>query len=128
MVKLKPGDRVSCRLKEGMIVNPYRSDFDDIKTFDIIASDSVGYYLFIPPYTYIKGSEKVDSFLLKKEKFSKKYLGDEVVYINESLIYKIISQMDGSVCSHCREFSYKAAPNQEDGTFLCYLCKTDPYR
>jgi len=128
MVKLKPGDRVSCRLKEGMIVNPYRSDFDDIKTFDIIASDSAGYYLFVPPYTYIKGSEEVDSFLLKKVKFDKKYLGDEVVYISESLVYKIVSQMDGCQCSRCKEFSYKAAPNQKDGTFLCWRCRDDPFR
>jgi hypothetical protein len=128
MVKLKPGDRISCRLKEGTIVSPYCSDFDDIKTFDIIANDKVGYYLFIPPYLYLKEAEKVDSFLLKKLELHKKYLGDFIAYINENLVYKIISQMDGCCCARCADFSYKAAPNQEDGSFLCYLCLTDPYR
>lgn len=128
MAKLKAGDRVVCRLKERAIINPYRADYDEVKVFDIIANNSNGYYLYVQPYVFIKDAVKIDNLFLKSLNLHKKYLNDSVVYIAENFVYRIESQMDGCVCDNCQEFSYKALPNQEDGGFICFLCRQDPYR
>jgi hypothetical protein len=128
MVKLKIGDRVDCCLKSNTIVNPYLSDHDEIKTFEIIAKDKSGYYLFVPSYIFIKNSIKADKYLCKKIGASLKYIDDEVVYIGEGLIYKINYVMDGCLCSRCGEFYYMASPNQLDGTLVCWGCRDNPYR
>lgn len=128
MTKLKPGDCVICRLKDKVIVNPYSSDYDELKTFDIIASDSLGYYLYIPPYTFLKGTVRVDFALLKTLAIDKKYLNDSILYIDSGLIYKVRHLMDGCACSVCKDFYYQAEPNQENGTMICWSCRNDPYR
>lgn len=128
MTKLKPGDRIVCRLKENAIVNPYNSDYDELKSFDIIASDNLGYLLYVPPYTFIKGSVRADSLFLKQYKLDKKYLGDLMVYIGEGFVYKIKSRLDGCMCVKCKDFYYQASPNQENGTLICWSCRSDPYR
>lgn len=46
MVKFKPGDRVDCCVKWNEIVSPYSTDYEEVIPFEIIASDSTGYYLF----------------------------------------------------------------------------------
>jgi hypothetical protein len=33
-------------------------------------------------------------------------------------------EMDGCVCSKCHNFYPYAEPNQEDGTLICYSCRT----
>lgn len=36
---------------------------------------------------------------------------------------------DGEKCAKCKEFTMMAEPNQSDGkTFICYLCRKDPWR
>lgn len=128
MVKLKPGDQILCRLKNDTIVNPYDSDFDSVKSFNIIGVDDCGYYLFIPPYTFVKGSVKADFVFVKQNKLNKKYLGDEILYIDERYVYKIKSQLDGYVCYRCKDFFHQATTNQENGSFICWSCRNDEYR
>lgn len=128
MVKLNPGDQVLCRLKEDAIVSPYSSEFDSVKSFDIIAVDNFGYYLFIPPYTFMKGSIQADSVFLKQKNLNKKYLGDQILYIGEGYVYKIKSQIDGCTCLKCKDFYHQAAPNQDNGSFICWTCRNDKYR
>lgn len=128
MARLKIGDRIICRLREKTVVNPYTSDYDEVASFDIIAIDNLGYYLYIPPYTFIKGSVRADSFLLKQLSLTKKYLGDDILYIREGFVYKVKSEVDGCTCDKCKDFFYQAAPNQDNGTFLCWECRQNPYR
>jgi hypothetical protein len=128
MAKLNPGDTILCRLKEDAVVNPYNSDFDSVKSFDIIAVDSLGYYLFIPPYTFIKGSVTADLFFIKQVKLDKKFLGDSILYIGEGYVYKIKSQIDGCACVTCKNFYHQAVPNQENGSLICWSCRSDKHR
>jgi len=39
---------------------------------------------------------------------------------------KIKSYPDGLWCQHCGTFCHMAEPNQDDGGFLCYVCRTKP--
>ena len=125
MVRLKPGDRVNCRLKESRIVNPY-SEFDEEKTFDIIAINDGGYYLFVPIYYNIKESYKIDYFDAKEMSASSKFIGEECVYILENLVAKIHTVLDGLACDKCNVFYEYATANQKDSTFICWTCRTYP--
>jgi len=126
MANLKPGDSVLCHLKEDIIVNP-SSDYDDTKRFDIIANEKNGYYLFISPFVFIKNTITINNTLIKQLNLHKKYLNDSTIYIDENLVFKVASQIDGSVCDRCKEFSYKASPDK-DGSFFCWSCKDNPFR
>jgi len=34
----------------------------------------------------------------------------------------------GAICKLCGDVNIYAAPNQDDGSFVCYPCRQDPYR
>ena len=129
MAKLKPGDRVACRVKSNVIVSPYNPDYDEVVTLDIVAKDkSTGYYLYVPCYRLLKGSVTVDKSLCKQYGIDHKFLGEQVILIQVSAIYKISSILDGCFCANCHEFFQMAEPNQEDGTLICWSCRQNPYR
>jgi hypothetical protein len=127
MAKLKPGDRVDCRVKQAAIVSPYK-DYDEIKTFEIVAVDKHGYYLYVPSYYSLKTSVKADKSQCKHLGIDKKFLDENIVYIQENMIARINSILDGMVCSKCKDFFQMASPNQPDGTLICYACRFNPYR
>lgn len=126
MTKLKPGDRIDCRVKSAAIVSPYH-EYDEVMTFEIVASDNYGYYLYVPHYIYIKGCNKADKMQCRHLSIDKKFLDENIVYINATSIARVVYVMDGMSCRHCKEFYPMAEANQEDGTLLCYSCRQDPY-
>ena len=128
MTKLKPGDRVDCRVKMNTIVSPYNGDYDQVVTFEIVSKDNLGYYVYVPQYIYIAGSVTVDKYLANQLSIDKKFLGEKIIYIQGSLISKVSSILDGMSCANCKEFFQMAEPNQEDGTLICYTCRQNPYR
>lgn len=128
MTKLKPGDRVDCRISLNAIVSPYNPDYDEVKTFEIVAKDRTGYYLFVPCYVLLKGTVAADKYLCQKLGINKKFLNEQIMYIQEGLVHKVNSIMDGCLCVKCNDFYYQATPNQEDGTLICWSCRQNPYR
>lgn len=127
MDELKPGDRVDCCIRFSSIVSPYRQH-DEVRTFEIVATDEFGYYLFVPGYIYIKGSVKADSFQCKVLGINPRFLNEQIIYIQDNLINNVHSVMDGATCSRCKEFYTMAEANQDDGTMICWSCRKDPYR
>jgi hypothetical protein len=127
MARLKAGDRVSCKLKESNVSNPYDS-FDDIKTFEIISVDHNcnGYYLYIPPYVFVKDSKKVDNYNYRKFGINPKYIGDDYIFIEEKMVYQVSFVLEGACCSRCQEFSDYVQDAKED--WLCWSCVAYPYR
>ena len=123
MAKLKAGDRVSCKLLPGAIVSGY-SAYDEIKVFEIIAADNVGYFLYVPSYIYMQNSATIDNFSVSKLNISNRFLGEQCAYISESLVYRVISKLDGMFCNKCHEFYDYAAANQPDNTLICWNCRT----
>src|SRR5258706_13528155 len=127
MTKLKPGDRVDCRVKASTIVSPYKS-YDEIKTFEIVAIDNHGYYLYVPHYYALKGTSIANKHQCKALGIDKKFLDEHIVYIQENMVAHVHDKMDGLSCKICREFFQYAASNQSDGTLICYSCRQNPYR
>ena len=128
MAKLKPGDRVDCRVKLNAIVSPYNPDYDEVVSFEIVAKDSSGVFLYVPQYRTLKGTVTADKHLCKRLGINGRFLGEQVMYIQGSMIYKISSILDGLFCAKCHEFYMMAEPNQEDGTLICWSCRQNPYR
>jgi len=126
MQKLEPGDTINCMIKSSLIVSPYHS-YDEIKDFVIVAKDNCGYYLYVPHYYNIKNSIIVDSRLVKNLGINKKYLDENIVYIDASLISSIDKSHDGLACKICKNFATFASSNQEDGTFICFSCRQNPH-
>ena len=127
MTKLKPGDLIDCRVKQSVIVGPYK-DYDEIKTFQIIAKDKHGYYLYVPSYYLLKDTRKADKYQCKSLGIDLKFIDEPFIYIQGNMILRINSILDGMACSNCEEFYSMAEPNQEDGTLICYSCRMNPYR
>jgi hypothetical protein len=127
MVNLKPGDRVDCRVKANAIVGPYR-DYDILKTFEIVATDQYGYYLYVPIHLTIKGSVKADQYQCKQLGIDKRFVDERIIYIQGNLVFQINHIMDGMCCARCREFYPMASANQDDGTLICFSCRSNPYR
>lgn len=63
MAQLKPGDRVACLLREYKIVSPYETYYESITTFEIVANDNAGYFLFVPGFLFLKESIIADKNL-----------------------------------------------------------------
>ena len=127
MARLKPGDRIECRVKESVITNPYK-EFDELMTLEIVSKDLSGCYVYVPPYLTLKNTFKLDSYKCKELEVDKRFLGVDCIYVATNLIYKISSQIDGMRCKKCEEFCHMAACNQSDGSFICWGCRNNPYR
>lgn len=126
MGKLKPGDRISCKIRSGHIVNAYDSDWDEKRTFEIVATDNRGYYIFVPHYLYLKGGLKVNEYNAKTHGIDKKFFGEIILYILENSVINVESRADGLTCANCEEF-YPMA-ECEEFVFICWVCKNYPYR
>jgi hypothetical protein len=124
--KLKPGDVVSCRVRSAAIVSPYRT-YDEIISFVIVAVDEHGYYLFVPYYLLLKETMIADQYKCRALGIDKRYLDENIIYIQENLIAAITSEQDGMACRVCKEFFPYAEANQEDGTLICFSCRANPY-
>lgn len=126
MVVLKPGDRINCRIKDGEIVGAYK-EYDETKTFEIVAIGDYGFYLFVPAYYSIKQTVPIDNYRLKKMSIDARFLHEEMIHITENMVYQIVQKLDGMPCSICKEFFPMAEANQENGTLICYACRQNPY-
>lgn len=127
MTKLKPGDRITCKVKNDVIVSPYAGDHDEVRTFEIIGKDPYGYYLFIPAWMYLRDTASIDQDACDFLQIDDKYIGEEIIYIQESMICRVNSQIDGCACKQCKEFYHMAEPNQKDGTMICWQCRNYPH-
>lgn len=123
MVSLKPGDRVVIKLKEDKLTNPYDDEFHSTKILEVIATGNNGYYLFVPHYMFVHGTFTADKYKCREMPLPIKYLGEELLFVSESQIYKVFSILKGMICSCCAEFYEYAIANQLDGSLICWSCR-----
>lgn len=126
MAKLKPGDRVTCRVKGGRIVSSY-SGFEEEKEFEIIALDNKGYFLYVPDHYAIAGTTRVTSSNSSSLGIDRRFIDCSMIYITSSSIVRVYEKLDGMTCIECKEFYKYAEANQEDGTLKCWSCRNYKY-
>lgn len=127
MIKLRAGDRIDCRVKLATIVSP-SMDYDEIKTFEIVAEDECGYYLYVPSYYYLKNTTKADKMCCRRLGIDARFTDENIIFIQGNLIARVSYILDGLSCCKCKEFFRMAEANQDDGTLICYTCRFNPYR
>lgn len=127
MTFLKPGDVIVCAIKENRLVNAY-SDFDYLKQFEIIATVGGGYYIYIRDYDGIKGGFVLDAMACKKMNILPSFIGEQTIHITPNYVFKVKEFLDGMKCDRCGDFCHQAQPNQPNDVFVCYSCRTNPYR
>ncbi len=127
MGKLKPGDRVICKLGSGKVISAYSNEWDEKYTFEIVAFDNKGYYIYVPHYICVKGGLTVNTYNCKSYGIAPKFVGETILYITDNQIISVASKADGLVCDKCREFCAQA--ETEEDVFVCWSCRTyPPYR
>lgn len=126
--------RVFCKIRGNTIVTADHKQFDTQLPFKILGQDGNNnkYVAHVPKYFNIKNSFSINEEHLEKFNLTSKYLDERAVYIQEDKILRLEygnSRNDGMFCGRCQEFHSMAEANQEDGlTFICYQCRTDPWR
>ena len=123
MEKLNPGDVIVCCVKNNTIIDPRILLYDALKTFDIIAYDNWGYYLYVPHDLILNNTTKVDNSVIKRLSLDKKYFNDRIIHIDYNFVFKVKFKLDGCLCSICKKFYHQAVSNQEDGTLICWACR-----
>lgn len=122
------GDRVICLILGRDIVSSGIGKFDRKVILEIISLYADGLLVFIPKG--IRLDDCIDITKANADKFgvAKRFIGSRCFYITEHKVVSIYSRMDGMCCKRCQDFYPMASPNQEDGTMLCWLCRTYKYR
>jgi len=127
MAHLKPGDRIRCCIKDFFIVSPYQ-EYDEILTFEIVAVNGYGYYLYVPDYIMIKDALVFNEYKCKNLNINHKFYNQYFTHIPEKFVYQIRSILDGMTCTKCKEFFWMAESNQENGSLICWACRDNRYR
>ncbi len=128
-MELKIGDKVSCKFKEANLTLADAKDYDQIETLQIIGNKrDEDFYLYVPHYILIKPTIKLDRYSIKNFNINEKYIGDEILTIQQSNIYKIQYSADGMECLNCKEYCEYAQCNSYYGKFICWSCRQNPYR
>ena len=122
MAKLKPGDRVDCRIKDHVIIDPYEDDFRETRTVEIIGTDYNGYFLFAPDYFNLKETIRIDPHEAKDHHIDDRFLGERMVYIKEGMISQINYVFDGMYCSECKKYFLQVISNTYNNGFICWEC------
>src|SRR5271155_5004068 len=95
---LKPGDTVSCRIKEAQIVSSY-SSFDFEETFQIVASDDEGYFRYTPDHFVIDDTCRRDTYRASILNIKKPSIDAQIAYVSPSQIAAIKFRLDGMTCT-----------------------------
>jgi len=127
VASLRPGDSISCKISYDLLVFAESHLFNSIVTFDIICPYENGYLIKVPTYIRLKTSFEATADKIKKYSIPKNFIYAEVQFITEKHIFTVSDRRDGECCDKCGDF-FPMSEKNEEGTFLCFLCKTYKYR
>jgi len=128
MTSYHVSDDVICKIRDSHIVLADTPDYDETKKFQIISVFEGGYFIYVPSLMSLKDSVKLDYYNIKDYEISDRYIGSTVYFLTHRHIVRLYSRNVGMACNRCKEFAMMAEPNQPDDTFICYLCRFNPYR
>lgn len=139
-LNLKLNDKLSCKTgKDGWLIDPKRiSEYTDITDLNgsVIGicdnSHDIFYMIPIDKNLKVLNSNVLDHELIDNlKKFNCQWLTDiesyytkKVVWVPSEKVFITAVKYEGSTCTKCNDFARMAEPNQDDGTFMCYSCRT----
>lgn len=130
MDQITPGAYVECKIRGNSIVPIKEGNFDVVLEFEVIGFDRRvnRNLLFIPPFNSIKNSFNLTEESLELYNLQPKWLDYRAYLIGEERVVRIKyknTAMDGLYCGHCGEYAAMANPNQSNGGFVCFLCRSN---
>lgn len=128
-MRYRIGDKVICHVSIDRSVI-FDTDFNDpryqkfnTQEFEIIGTCGSSYVILVPKST--DSSFKIKEKFLETYNVLPKFLDSNILFIKEESIGGVVGS-DSAVCCCCKQSIVWAQPNQEDGRFACYVCRTDP--
>ncbi len=124
-------DKIYCKIRGNSIVGADADKFDIQLLFEIIGKAESKYLILIPPYLSIKGTYTIKEEHISKFHTNPDFLDFRGMAVGADRIVKFTASSgsnDGMFCSKCQEFHSMAQSNQVNGEFICYQCRTDPWR
>ena len=127
MDTISPGDIVSCKINEDLIIYNYIKIYDIIVNFEIIClvSDKYqnGFLIKVPPNIFLKSSFCVKSSDIKEFSMLPRFIDADAHFITNSHIVSLVSKLNGAFCDICKDF-FDYATKDTTGKFKCFTCKT----
>lgn len=123
-----PGDTVSIKIKNGLIVNQYDDHYEQILTVEIICLMDEGYLVHIPQDLYLQNSFFITKENHQEYKIPIQFLDAQAHYISGNHIYEVRSRLDGAKCARCDEWVNMAGETVWGEPFVCFLCRTYKWR
>ena len=118
------GDIVSVKIYEQELALAAGYVCDYKHDFEIIGIKNEEYILYVPSFLYLKGAVYVYGDRdLQRHGLPRKYDESYIHYISDAYIVSLFKKVDGMKCKDCQEFYEMSAPNQADGTLICYNCR-----
>lgn len=133
LTKFFIGNTVYCKIRGSSIILARDENFETQLPFEIIGYDeaNVKYVLLIPKYFSIKNSWNIIEEHLGKLHINSNHLDEKAISIYEDKIVSIKikkTNLDGMYCGRCKEFFPMAEPNQINGDFKCWSCRSNLFR
>jgi hypothetical protein len=127
-VTIYPNDIVYCRVRGNTVVS-LSGKWDGEIPFVIIGMSTDGFYILrVPKYYNIRHSWKIDKDHANDCNIDDKYLGHKALAVPLEKFSRIIRktpiEQDGMACSKCKKFYHMAEGNQDDGSLICYSCRS----
>lgn len=121
-----PGDTVSCKFSSTRLTNAISSDFDEILSFDVIAKDDKGYYLYIPHYVLLRETSIISKSIADNLKILSRFIGENFLYVTFHNVVSVRKGIEGATCMKCDEF-FPYAESNPDGKTICFVCRKYRY-
>ncbi len=127
------GDQVVCRIFENAIISSMALEWEEELIFEIIKVDPGNRYtIYIPSDIVIKDAIFLTASNLHYYELNKKFLDSYIYHILDLHILRMYRQQEGYLCARCSYEFPHAEINRLDenghGIFVCFLCRTYPYR
>ena len=124
MTKIKPGDQIICCFKEDKLVSPY-SSWDKEIDLSVLSLDdeNTGCFVYVPDYLFINNTLEINQYNYKALDIPPKYIGCFCLYVSFAYVSRVGKRLDGETCTKCQEFHHQAESNQNDGSFMCWVCR-----
>ena len=127
MAYLRPGDTVSCKVKDGVILTSDNLSYDRVVEFEVISVDKEGFLIKVPYHVHIKTSFELTDRRGRENHVPPNFIGADAHFITSEHVHIVSARRDGEKCDRCQDF-FPMAERGDNGVFHCYACRSNRWR